>query len=234
MLDNFDFREDVLKYQTDIKELHEEIQKKIFAMIPEKWSSLYLYASVIDHFDKLKTGEMFLYYFPKGMLKKRPVNVYEVPSKFNIEEEQYSRLADDLYKQIKALRNVQIQSKERAWSNITIIIEKQKYKVIYNYENLTGESFDSIDRRLIWSYRYLKQPYESFNKKEREIIAKFETEEKPEEIVYELPLYLKNMNKKMQNIRELQKKVEFVTEDTIEEIEFMNNHVPKSQILSTK
>ena len=153
-----------MKYQTVIKELHEEIQKKIFAMIPEKWSSLYLYASVIDHFDKLKTGEMFFYYFPKGMLKKRPVNVYEVPSKFNIEEEQYSRLADDLYKQIKALRNVQIQSKERAWSNITIIIEKQKYKVIYNYEILTGESFDSIDRRLIWSYRYLKQPYESFNK----------------------------------------------------------------------
>lgn len=223
-----------MRYQTDIKEIHEEIQEKIFMMLPERWNSLYLYASVIDHFDKLKTGEMFFYYFPKGMLKKRPINVYEVPNKFNIDEEQYFKLADDLYKRIKALRNIQIGNKERPWSNVTIIIEKLKYKVIYNYDNLTGENFDSIDRRLIWTYRYLKEPYESFNKKEREIIEKYENEEKSEENIYEFPIYLKNMNKRMQNVKNLQKKMEFVTEDTIEEMEFMNNHVPKSQILSTK
>lgn len=227
-------REDALKYQTDIKNLHEEIQRKIFLMLPESWNSLYLYASVIDHFDKLKTGEMFFYYFPKGMLKKRPVNVYEVPNKFNIDEEQYFRLADDLYKQIKALRNAQIENKEKPWSNVTIIIEKQKYKVIYNYDNLTGENFDSVERRLIWTYRYLKEPYESFNKQEKELIRKYEEQEKPEEDVYELPIYLKSMKKNIENVRSLQKKMEFVTEDTIEEIEFMNNHVPKSQILSTK
>ena len=69
-----------------LKMAHCDVQKKIFEMIPEKWDKVYLYASIIDHFNNLQTGEMFLFYFPKGLLKKRPVNVYGVPEKFNIDE----------------------------------------------------------------------------------------------------------------------------------------------------
>ncbi len=87
-----------------LKMAHEEIQQKIFVMLPEKWDRLYLYASIIDHFNSLQTGEMFFFYYPKGVLKKRPINVYEVPMKFNIDENQYFRLADELYASIKKLR----------------------------------------------------------------------------------------------------------------------------------
>lgn len=223
-----------MKYLTDIKKLHEEIQKKIFLMLPEKWDSLYLYASVIDHFNKLQTGEMFFYYFPKGLLKKRPVNVYEVPNKFNIDETQYFRLADDLYQQIKKLRMLQIENGEKPWSNLTIIIEDLKYKVVYNYEDLNKEQFESNERRIIWTYRYLHMPYESFNRQEREAIERHEKQANKQESVYELPIYTKKLNKEIQSIKDIEKKMEFVTEDKIEEMHFIDTHVPKSQILSVK
>ena len=32
---------------------------------------------------------MYFYYLPKGLLRKKPVNVYEVPKRFNINENEY-------------------------------------------------------------------------------------------------------------------------------------------------
>ena len=37
---------------------------------PEKWEEIYLYASVIQQMLNLETGELFFYYYPKGILKK--------------------------------------------------------------------------------------------------------------------------------------------------------------------
>ena len=220
-----------MKYPADIRKLHEEIQKKIFYMLPEKWDRICLYASVIDVLGGTKTGEMFFYYFPKGILRKKPVNVYEIPEKFDIDEKHYSKFANDLYETIKKLRDASIENKEKVWSTITIVIENWKYKAIYGYEDLISGELDEEKRRVIWIYRYLKFPYESFTKKEREIIDKYEKTTKSREGIYELPLYTKTLNKNNETISDMQKKLKFVTEDKIEEIEFLENHVPKSQIL---
>ena len=37
--------------------------------------------------ESLKKGEMYFYYFPKGIIKKKPVNCYEIPSLFDIDED---------------------------------------------------------------------------------------------------------------------------------------------------
>ena len=214
--------------------MHEEIQKKIFLMMPEKWNRLYLYASVIEHFNKLQTGEMFFYYFPKGFLRKKPINVYEVPSRFSIDEEQYSRLANDLYKSIKKLRKKQIENNEKPWSEITIIIEDLAYKVIYGYEDLSKERENTIEKRIVWTHKYLGFPYESFSKKERQALDNYKEQEKLEERIFELPIYTKETNKELETIKSIEKKLKFVTEDTIKEMEFKNSHVPKSQILNLK
>ena len=86
----------MLNHTKKIKEIYEVIQKMIFYMIPEKWDKLYLYSSVIDMPEGKKTGELYFYYIPKGILRKKPVNVYEIPSKFNIDEEEYLKLVKTL------------------------------------------------------------------------------------------------------------------------------------------
>ena len=60
----------MLKHTKKIEEIYENIQRKLYYMIPEKWEELYLYASIIDKPDKTATGELFFYYIPKGILRK--------------------------------------------------------------------------------------------------------------------------------------------------------------------
>lgn len=94
----------MLKNNKNIRKRYEEIQRKLFYMIPEKWDEVYLYASVVERLGALETGELFFYYIPRGLIRRKPVNVYEIPSKFNIDEEEYMKLVDILYKNIKELR----------------------------------------------------------------------------------------------------------------------------------
>ena len=95
------------------KILYSEIQKKLFYIIPEKWECIYLYASVIDMPNQKPVGEMYFYYLPKGIIKKKFVNGYEIPSIFNIDEEQYSKLITDVYNLIKLLRERAVETKRK-------------------------------------------------------------------------------------------------------------------------
>lgn len=162
----------MLRHTQKIKELYEEIQRHIYSMIPEKWESLYLYASVIE--GEKETGELFFYYFPKGILKKKPVNVYEIPSKFNIDESEYLKLVDGLYSKIKRLRQ-EFKKLElgETWSNVTIVIHNARFMVEYDYENLKENPLTSYERHVIWRCKYLGITFEQLNKEEKEILKKY-------------------------------------------------------------
>ena len=162
----------------DIKNIYSNIQKQLYYMIPEKWDKIYLYASVIDHYNNIQTGEMFFYYYPKSVLKKKPVNVYEIPSKFNIDEKGYLKLAEKLYTEIKKVRKEQINSGDKPWSSVTISIQDCKFTVEFSYEDLVNSVFTNTDRHLAWRHQYLNIPLESYSKKERAMIKKYMTTQK--------------------------------------------------------
>ena len=163
----------MLKNTKNIKGIYEEIQRKLFYMIPEKWDEVYLYASVIERLGRLETGELFFYYIPKGLLKRKTINVYEIPSKFNIDEEEYLKLVEILYRNIKQLREEFKRSNQKVWSNLTIIIRKSKFRIEYNYEDLQNSDYNNYERHIIWRYKYLKQGIEYCNREEREILLRY-------------------------------------------------------------
>ena len=163
----------MLKNTKNIKGIYEEIKRKLFYMIPEKWDEVYLYASVIERLGSLETGELFFYYIPKGLLKRKTINVYEIPSKFNIDEEEYLKLVEILYRNIKQLREEFKRSNQKVWSNLTIIIRKSKFRIEYNYEDLQNSDYNNYERHIIWRYKYLKQGIEYCNREEREILLRY-------------------------------------------------------------
>ena len=160
-----------------IKNLYSEIREMLFKMIPEKWDSIYLYASIIVDKKKNETGEMFFYYYPKSMIKKNPINVYEIPAKFNIDENSYMILASRLYELIKCLRHECIKLDNTNWTNITISIENVEFLAEYNFDDLMQSIYTIEDRRKIWEYKYLNYPIERFNKVERNMIKQYLHEE---------------------------------------------------------
>ena len=168
----------MLKTTRKMREIYEDIERKIFYMIPEKWDELYLYASVIERFGNVETGELFFYYIPKGILRKKPVNVYEIPSKFNLEESEYLTLVEILYDKIKELRKeFKKIEKGKTWSNLTISIKNMKFSIEYNYEDLQNTQFDSYQRHIIWRSKYLNKNIDTVSEEEREILKRYYTED---------------------------------------------------------
>lgn len=166
----------MLNHTKQIKEIYEEIQRKLLYLIPEKWEAIYLYSSVIENGKKEPTGELFFYYIPKGIFRKNPVNVYEVPSKFNIDEQQYLDLVEKIYDDIKLLRETFKKStseEEEMWSNLTISITNMKFKAEYSYEDLVNNAFNSYERHVIWRYKYLGIGPEQVSKKDKEILFRY-------------------------------------------------------------
>lgn len=219
----------MLRHTKKIKDKYEDIQKKLFYMIPEKWEKVYLYASVIDQFQNVQTGELFFYYIPKGILKKNPVNVYEIPSKFNIEENEYMNLVEMLYESIKELREEFKDTEQEVWSNLTISIENTKFKIEFNYDKLQGNEYTSYERHIIWRYKYLDQELRYLNKEEKNIIKRYLEDTRyfePKVETYEEGVYIKDIK----NI------IDFDTEsyETTQNVEYVsskNNKIGKNQIL---
>lgn len=203
--------------------IYEKIQKALFYMIPEKWDKICLYSSIIEQVNGLQTGEMFFYYYPKSILKKNPINVYEVPIKFNIEESHYMRLADNLYYLIKELRIEFAKAGQKLWSNVTIVISDAKFKVEYHYEDLLNTNYSSFDRHLIWKYKYLNVPIEVFAKKDRNMIETY---------IEELPY--QNDKIKVDTISMYQKNVHNVIEFDKKEVEVQKESVKVAKTKKVK
>ncbi len=161
-----------------LRAIYSKIQKQLFFMIPEKWEKICLYASIMEQVNNLQTGEMFFYYYPTGLLKKNPINVYEIPNKFNIDEKEYMKLVDKLYNIINELREAFRENKEeKMWTNLTITIQNLKFNVEYSYEDLIGSKYTSYDRHIIWKCKYLDLPIERLSKKDRKMVEEYYIEE---------------------------------------------------------
>jgi len=166
-------------------------------MIPERWEALYLYASIIEKEDGKVTGELFFYYIPKGILKKNPVNVYEIPTRFNIEEKDYNKKVELLYETIKELREEFKKTEQKLWSNLTIIIKGTKFAIEFGYEDLLNDGLTSYERHIIWRYKYLGLSMDYLTKEEKLVLKKYmidkkENSELPKEY-YDAGIYIRDI-----------------------------------------
>jgi len=206
----------MLRTTKNMKDKYEKIQNCLFDLIPEKWDEIYLYASVVDRTGSVQTGEMYFYYIPKGLLKKKPVNVYEVPKKFNINEAEYLKMVDTLYKIIKDLRQDFVDTEQDLWTNLTISIAHCRFKIEFFYNPISQEEYASYVRHVIWRYKYLH--LDATIKEEKKILEKYLKneqilEEQKEE--YLAGMYLKNVNNVVGFDKEIEAKQERMKEQEL-------------------
>ena len=152
------------------EEFYMQIQDHLFEMIPESWKTVFLHTSFIDIPNQIPKGEFFVYYIPKGILKRKPVNCYEIPSLFDIDEEDYSRLTMSLYNEIKLLRDSYTKFKKEKFTTIDIICSNKKFLVKYGFEDLLNSEYSQEERHLIWRYENLQIDLDSLNRNDRKIL----------------------------------------------------------------
>ena len=206
----------MLRTTKNMKCKYEKIQNCLFDLIPEKWDEIYLYASVVDKHESVPAGEMYFYYIPRSILKKKPVNVYEVPKRFNINESEYLKMVDSLYQTIKDLRQDFIDTEQNLWTNLTISIAHCRFKVEFYYNPISQEEYASYVRHVIWRYKYLH--LDATIKEEKRILEKYfkneqVLEEQKEE--YQAGMYLKNVNNVVGFEKEIEAKQERMKEQEL-------------------
>lgn len=198
-----------------VKILYKEIQNILFKIIPERWESLYLYASVVQG-----KGEMYFYYFPKKrLLKSKPINCYEIAGKFGLSEEQYNIVLNNLYGKIKELNNVST----RKWTNITISIVNCLFTVEYNYNDLLHSAYTDEQRHIYWEYKYLHIPIETLSKENQNLVKYYIDEQNTNTSVYTEGIYIQNKSDKEQ-VDEITKEI-----NNANIIKQMNNNTESSK-----
>lgn len=162
--------------QTGARKVFKEIYNSLTKLIPEKWEKICLYASVIEN---LK-GEMYFYYFPKKLIKSKPINCYEIASKFGLDENTYNEELSKLYTKVKKLK----QYVKTPWTNTTIIIEKDLFTIEFHHDNLRSAKYSDEQRHIIWCYKYLKTPMDSLSKTEQNLVKFYKGETKVKPIIF--------------------------------------------------
>ncbi len=168
--------------QDKIQNLYEEIQKLLIKLIPDTWKSICLYASVLEN----KNGEMYFYYFPKRLIKANPVNCYEVPEKYGIDEEAYNKSLKKLYGLIKEIKKVD----NKKWTNITIVMDNTTFTIEYHYNDLINSKYNDEQRRIVWTYKYLNIPLESLNFKSKLLVEGYKEEGRIKPVIHSQKLKL--------------------------------------------
>ena len=129
---------------------------------------------------------MYFYYFPKRLIKANPVNCYEVPEKYGIDEEAYNKSLKKLYGLIKEIKKVD----NKKWTNITIVMDNTTFTIEYHYNDLINSKYNDEQRRIVWTYKYLNIPLESLNFKSKLLVEGYKEEGRIKPVIHSQKLKL--------------------------------------------
>ncbi len=176
------------------EKIYKEIQNILFFMIPEDWEKIVLYASVVNEDIPGRKGEMYFYYVPKNILERQPVNSYEIPNIFDIDEFEYLNLINNLYNKIIELKKKRRIYRNSEFTYICITIKDNIFKIEYFYNDIERSKYNSYQRHLIFRAKYLG--LEPLKKEEKQIVEEYAQNLKYLRIkkeVYSFPIKINQM-----------------------------------------
>jgi hypothetical protein len=125
--------------------IYQKIADQIKGMIPEKWSSVYLYAEKWADYDTV-----YFYYYPEADHKARLH--YEIIERFQVDSTEFDHLEDDLRDTIILLYEKQM-SQEEPWISMTFILKSTgEFRIEYGYQDLS--LLGPVEKRRLWKEKH--------------------------------------------------------------------------------
>ncbi|HEX9061355.1 MAG TPA: immunity protein YezG family protein, partial [Clostridia bacterium] len=88
--------------------IFQKIANIINGMIPEEWDKVYLYGEILED-----VQEGFFYYYPTN--SNKPAYYYYVPQEFDIDEDEYDKLHEQLLDNLSELWQEFKNSDQEVW-----------------------------------------------------------------------------------------------------------------------
>lgn len=135
--------------EKEMNRLYREIAETVNEMIPEDWNKFYFYAQISEN-----GGGTYFYY--NTFENKQYKYSLEIPFKYQIDEDEFERKEDILYKLSKKLRNVFKDNQQELWYSFTMSLESSgDFKIHYDYTNWFDTEYSFSDQMIIWKNKYL-------------------------------------------------------------------------------
>ncbi|PEF39805.1 cytoplasmic protein [Bacillus sp. AFS094228] len=131
-----------------MEQTYQQIANTLINIIPEDWKQIFLYAEFREGYKKV-----FFYYYPET--GGQPVYSLDIKDLFNVDEEEFDGLDDDLYNYFSRLREEFKEQEQELWTNLTFILDNTgKMKINYGYEDISELS--PVEKQDKWEAEYLK------------------------------------------------------------------------------
>ncbi|TKI63149.1 DUF600 family protein [Lysinibacillus mangiferihumi] len=151
--------------EKEMNRLYREIAETVNEMIPEDSNKFYFYAQISEN-----GGGTYFYY--NTFENKQYKYSLEIPFKYQIDEDEFERKEDVLYKLSKKLRKVFKDNEQELWYSFTMSLESSgKFKLYYDYTNWFDTDYSFSDQMIIWKNKYLGEVPNDENYKA--LIAKY-------------------------------------------------------------
>ncbi|MGY0691945.1 immunity protein YezG family protein [Virgibacillus sp. FSP13] len=131
-----------------MEQIYQQIADTLVNTIPEEWNKIHLYAEVRKGYRKV-----FFYYFPEA--GGEPVYSLDIPDLFNVDEDEFEDLEDNLYNCFSSLRKEFKEQEQEEWTNLTFTLDNTgKMNIDYSYDDVS--QMDPIEKQEKWEAEYLK------------------------------------------------------------------------------
>ncbi|MCC5803768.1 antitoxin YezG family protein [Rossellomorea vietnamensis] len=135
--------------EKEINRLYKKLAETVNEMILEDWNEFYLYAQISE------TGGG-TYFFYNTLEDEQYKYSLEIPFKYQIDEDEFEKKEDHLYKLSKELRKVFKDNDQEAWYSFTMSLNSSgKFTLHYDYTNWFDTEYSFGDQMIIWKYTYL-------------------------------------------------------------------------------
>ncbi len=148
-----------------MEELYNDLARILDNMIPEDWSEIYLYAQLSE-----SMYTMYFFYYTKN--KEKLVYSFDIPKNYEIDEDEFDDLRDEMKESFKSLRDDFIKNNQEPWTNLTLTIkETNKLHIDYGYNDVS--TIDPFEQQVIWRYEILGVNLSSQSNLAKKILEKY-------------------------------------------------------------
>jgi uncharacterized protein (TIGR01741 family) len=127
--------------------IYQKIINTVKKTIPEAWTKILLYGEIGEGF-----GKADFYYYPEN--KEQPIYNHDIPELFDIPEEDYLNLWDELIDNLEELWTEFQNEGQEVWTSLIMKCDNTgKFKIEYDYSDLSEAN--DFDRKIIREYKYL-------------------------------------------------------------------------------
>lgn len=132
-----------------MNQLYQELAVKLNEMIPDQWTTIYLYGEVLS-------DSRTAYFYYNRASDGKLIYSHDIPSVYKVDKRKYLQLLRELFLKVNELQDEYKANNENVWKNLTFVLNSNgQFNMRFGYDDFRQSEYDLSDQHMIWMYEVL-------------------------------------------------------------------------------